>query len=266
MDSLRSYQLGRCFSRTHSSHVCEATYLETGAVVAIKKVSISNMDASSRKECDTEITLLQMLDHPNLIKYHTHFNHEGDLHLVMELAAGGTLANKIENCRKNNESLDEHLLWRWLCDVASALAYLHKQRVLHRDVKPSHIFIGDTGQAKLGDFGLSRAMSDATQCAMSCVGTPLYMSPEIVRGEGYAYGSDIWSLGCTLYELAAGFAPFFRTDMDFVALGYAICSAEYPALSSDHFSKQFIDVITQILTVDAAQRPTAQHILDLAGC
>eukprot|EP00913_Durusdinium_trenchii_P034944 g32687.t1 len=243
----------------------EATYLETCAVVAVKRVT-HDLDDRLQKECETEITILQMLDHPNLIKYHTHFTFHGDL---------------------QEKLIEEHLVWRWLNDVSSALAYLHKRRVLHRDVKPSHIFIGETGQAKLGDFGLSKAFSDATTCAMSCVGTPLYMSPEIVRGEGYSFGSDIWSLGCSLYELAAGLPPFYRTDawhnvvpprqiivckmcedvedMDFVALGHAICSAEYPELPSDVWSKEFLSIVSQILTVDPTQRPSAQMIFDLAG-
>ncbi|CAJ1344229.1 unnamed protein product [Effrenium voratum] len=260
-----SYQMGRCIARSHASRVTEATYLETCAVVAIKQVT-NDMDEGLQKECETEITILQMLDHPNLIKYHTHFTYQADLYLVMELATGGTLANRIDQANKQGEPIEEHLLWRWLCDVSSALAYLHKRRVLHRDVKPSHIFIGESGQAKLGDFGLSKAFSDATTCAMSCVGTPLYMSPEIVRGEGYSFGSDIWSLGCSLYELAAGVPPFHRTDMDFVALGHAICSADYPHLPADGWSKDFRSIVSQILTVDPSQRPAAQKIFDTASC
>ncbi|CAK9003777.1 unnamed protein product [Durusdinium trenchii] len=265
MNLLSSYKIGRCISRGHASRVNEATYLETCAVVAVKRVT-HDLDDRLQKECETEITILQMLDHPNLIKYHTHFTFHGDLFLVMELATGGTLANRIEQANQQEKLIEEHLVWRWLNDVSSALAYLHKRRVLHRDVKPSHIFIGETGQAKLGDFGLSKAFSDATTCAMSCVGTPLYMSPEIVRGEGYSFGSDIWSLGCSLYELAAGLPPFYRTDMDFVALGHAICSAEYPELPSDVWSKEFLSIVSQILTVDPTQRPSAQMIFDLAGC
>lgn len=257
--------MGRCISRGHASRVNEATYMETCAVVAIKRVT-HDLDDRLQKECETEITILQMLDHPNLIKYHTHFSFHGDLYLVMELATGGTLANQIEQANKQKKLIEEHLVWRWLNDVSSALAYSHKRRVLHRDVKPSHIFIGETGQAKLGDFGLSKAFSDATTCAMSCVGTPLYMSPEIVRGEGYSFGSDIWSLGCSLYELAAGVPPFYRTDTDFVALGHAICSAEYPELPSDVWSKDFLSIVSQILTLDPTQRPSAQMIFDLAGC
>jgi NIMA (never in mitosis gene a)-related kinase len=267
MSKLADYELGKLISNggTHSE-VYRAAHLETDTQVAIKRIKIFDLHAAVRKEVDTEISLLQKLDHPNLIQYHEHFHHESDLYIVMELAIGGQMAHKVEAVRKTSVRIEEKLLWGWLNDVASGLAYLHSRRVLHRDVKPSHIFLGDDGQAKLGDFGLSKVMSAKTQIAFSCVGTPFYMSPELVKGEGYAFGSDVWSLGCSIYELAAGYPPFFRADMDFYALGDAICSARYPALAADNWSREFIAVIADILAVDPRQRPTAQKILDVAVC
>jgi len=266
MDRLDAYEVKQCTSRGLVSEVYQATHVESGTVVALKRIKIIEMHPTLRKECQTEVNVLQMLDHPHLIKYHSHFCHEGDLYLVMELATGGTLANKIEMARTSGHRLDENLLWRWIYDVSSALAYLHGRRILHRDVKPSHIFIGENGQAKLGDFGLSKAMSVSTQCAFSCVGTPFYMCPEIVRGEGYSFASDVWSFGCSVYELAAGYPPFYRTDMDFRSLGEAICCARYPALPTELWSADFLDFVEQILEVDPSQRPTAQQLLDLSGC
>lgn len=267
MSKLADYELGQIISKcgTHSE-VYRATHLETGTQVGIKRIKIFDLHAAVRKEVDTEISLLQKLDHPNLIQYHEHFHHENDLYIVMELATGGQMAQKVEAVRKSGVRIEESLLWRWLSDVAGALAYLHSRRVLHRDVKPSHIFLGENGQAKLGDFGLSKVMSAKTQIAFSCVGTPFYMSPELVKSEGYAFGSDVWSLGCCAYELATGYPPFFRADMDFYALGDAICSARYPALPGEHWSREFIAVIAEILAVDPRVRPTAQKILDATVC
>lgn len=267
MDRLEAYQTEKCISRgAQFSEVHQARHLESGTMVAIKKIQIFDMDPATRKECETEISLLQSMEHPNLIKYHEHFNHMNDLYLVMELAAGGTMEQRIEVNKKTNSRVEESLMWRWLQDIAGALTYLHTRRVLHRDVKPSHIFLGENGSAKLGDFGLSKAMSAKTQIAFSCVGTPFYMSPEIVKGEGYSFGSDMWSLGCSLYELAAGVPPFHRADMDFYALGDAICSARYPELPSDVWSQEYITLIKEILAVDPCQRPKAQRILDTVAC
>eukprot|EP00928_Gymnodinium_smaydae_P025793 TRINITY_DN20444_c0_g3_i1.p1 TRINITY_DN20444_c0_g3~~TRINITY_DN20444_c0_g3_i1.p1 ORF type:complete len:916 (+),score=186.19 TRINITY_DN20444_c0_g3_i1:428-3175(+) len=266
MDSLEAYKISSCITKGQISEVYRAVHVETGLQVALKRIKIYDMPAATRRECETEIGLLQSLDHAHLIKYHAHFVHDGELYVVMEHAAGGTLAQRVEAARKSGVPLEEKVVWRWLYDVVSALAYLHRRRVLHRDVKPSHIFLGEDGQAKLGDFGLSKAMSAQTQCAFSCVGTPFYMSPERVRGDGYSFGSDVWSLGCSLYEMAMGYPPFFRQDMDFYALGDAICSARYQPLPREAWSREFIDLVAGILTVDPGQRPDAQRILDLAGC
>lgn len=265
MNGLEAYDLGTCTSRTQLSDVYQARHRESGTDVAIKRIRILDMHPALRRECETEVNLLQMLEHPNLIKYYAHFVHDGDLYLVMELATGGTLAQRVQGANEHGKPIEEHLLWRWLYDVAGALAYLHQRRILHRDVKPSHLFLGETGQAKLGDFGLSKAMSITTQCAFSCVGTPFYMSPEMVRGEGYSFSSDVWSLGCSLYEVAAGLPPFFRNDKDFKALGAAICSASYPPLPVEVWSQEFIDIVRDILAVAPEQRPSAQGILDAAS-
>eukprot|EP00929_Paragymnodinium_shiwhaense_P104612 TRINITY_DN6918_c0_g3_i1.p1 TRINITY_DN6918_c0_g3~~TRINITY_DN6918_c0_g3_i1.p1 ORF type:complete len:1018 (-),score=144.31 TRINITY_DN6918_c0_g3_i1:409-3462(-) len=263
-----AYDIGGFVARGAQSEVVQARHVETGDSVAMKRIKLLDINNAQKKEVDTEIKLLQMMEHPNLIKYHTHFiyEEESELIVVMEFASGGTLAQKASNVRNSGHAIEESLLWRWMNDVANALAYLHHRRVLHRDVKPSHLFLGENKQAKLGDFNLSRAMSVGTQCAFSCVGTPFYMSPEMVKDDGYSFSSDVWSLGCTVYELAVGYPPFFRTDMDFCALGEAICSGRYPELPSETWSKDFVGIVAQILTVQPSQRPTAQQILDTASC
>jgi len=262
---LDAYNVVHCLSKSGPhSQVYQATHMDTGTTVAIKRIQIHDMHPSMRKECDVEVQVLQKMDHPNLIKYHEHFTKDNDLYIVMELASGGTFASTIEGAKQANSRVEESTMWRWIYDAAGALAYLHTRRVLHRDVKPSHIYLGENGSAKLGNFGLSRPMSLQTQCAFSCVGTPFYMSPEIVKGEGYSFASDVWSLGCAFYELATHLPPFHRQDMDFYALGDAICSARYPALSSSEWSKELIALVTEILKVDPTKRITAQRILDIA--
>lgn len=266
LPTLQAYEIGKCTSRGPISEVYQARHIESGETVAIKKIGILDVHPALRRECETEVNVLQMLDHPNLIQYHAHFVQDGDLYLVMELASGGTLAQRLQAAKDEGQRLEESVLWRWLYDVAGALAYLHRRRILHRDVKPSHLFLGENGQVKVGDFGLSKAMSTTTLHAFSCVGTPLYMSPEMVRGEAYSFTSDVWSLGCSLYELAVGVPPFFRIDKDLKALGTAICTANYPALPVEVWSQEFIDLVRDILAVHPDHRPSSQRILDIASC
>merc|ERR550537_1067486 len=101
---------------------------------------------------------------------------------------------------------------------------MHRHRIMHRDIKPENIFVCQRGIVKLGDLGLGRHFSSNTYRAHSVVGTPFYMSPEVItNSDGYSFKSDIWSLGCVLYELAALNSPFASSRLNFYALGNKIC-------------------------------------------
>ena len=100
------------------------------------------------------------------------------------------------------------MIIKYIHQIASALAHMHKKRIMHRDLKPANIFIDNNGDLKVGDLGLSRQLSSQTFEAFSRVGTPLYMSPEVLQGKGYDWKSDVWSLGCIAYELCMLRSPF----------------------------------------------------------
>lgn len=85
---------------------------------------------------------------------------------------------------------------------------MHDKRIMHRDLKPANIFVSSSGQLKIGDLGLGRLFSSGTMEAYTKVGTPLYMSPELLKGEGYDTRADVWSLGCIIYEIAELKSPF----------------------------------------------------------
>jgi NIMA (never in mitosis gene a)-related kinase len=91
---------------------------------------------------------------------------------------------------------------------------MHSKRIMHRDLKPANIFISNEGDLKIGDLGLSRQLSSQTFEAFSRVGTPLYMSPEVLMGKGYDWKSDVWSMGCIAYELCALRSPFRSSDKE----------------------------------------------------
>ena len=144
---------------------------------------------------------------------------------------------------------------------------MHKVRVMHRDIKPANIFIGASGAVKLGDLGLGRAFSTQTFQAISKVGTPLYMSPEVLDGRGYEWKSDIWSLGCLLYELCTLRSPFKSTDEkakdNLFSLFGKISKGNYEPLPS-HSSPSLLRLVGQILQIDPAVRPNAEETLAAA--
>ena len=127
----------------------------------------------------------------------------------MEYCGGGDLSVQVSKRKKSNTPYNENEIKNILYQIAIALQHCHSQNILHRDVKTSNIFISTTNnRIKLGDFGVSRVLNTDMSMAETQIGTPYYISPEICKGQSYSFKSDIWSLGCVMYELMNLQRPF----------------------------------------------------------
>lgn len=177
--------------------------------VALKEINFYDIpNSNSRMDCLKEVRLLQQLKHPNIINYNESFIQGTKLFIVLELADGGDLSKLIKYYQKKRQIINERIILKYFTQVCSAVKYIHSKRILHRDIKPANIFMTSDGVVKLGDFGLGRFFSQNTRDAFSIVGTFYYMSPERIRESGYGFSSDVWSLGCVLYELITLNSPF----------------------------------------------------------
>ena len=182
----------------------------------------------------------------------------GEIGMVTEYCDQGDLHSLLINLRQHGERVPEGQVLTWLAQLCLALSHLHGQRILHRDVKTSNIFVAADRTLKLGDFGLARAVQ-AQEAVMSRVGSPFYMSPEICQNRPYGAESDIWSLGCVLYEIVCLSPAFYAESMALVL--ERICSAAYDPPAEGVCSDGVRELLGKMLQLDPSARPSALEVL-----
>ncbi|CAF1279241.1 unnamed protein product [Adineta steineri] len=265
--SLKHFEVLKTLGRGHFSVVYSARNRFNGVCVALKKVELSRMaDAKAIEDCKREISLLQQLDHPNVIKYISHFVDENDLYIVLELASAGDLAKMIKHFTRTNKLMPEKTIWKFFSQICSGLEHMHSKRIMHRDIKPANIFVSGEGIVRLGDLGLGRFFGSKTTSAHSMVGTPYYMSPERIHEHdlGYDFRSDIWSLGCILYEMAALRSPFYGENLNLILLRQKIEALDYTPLPTNFYSSELRLLVSKCLVLDPEQRPDINEVNRIA--
>ncbi|CAM9657275.1 unnamed protein product, partial [Pylaiella littoralis] len=252
------YEIARPIGKGKFAVVYQAKRKNDGTRVALKKVSVSAIDERSRAKCIREVGLLQSLDHCNIIRYVDFFLEESELVIVLEWAAAGDLKRQVRKALRRGVHFEERIIWGYFSQICGAISYMHQQRVMHRDLKPANIFLTLKGQVKVGDLGLGRLMADGTAEAFSKVGTPLYMSPEVLGGGGYSWKSDVWSLGCVLYELAMLRSPFKCEGLNLYSLFQKISNGDYPPLL-DYYSDELRALATGMISTSPTDRPSVDE-------
>lgn len=279
---MAQYDVGQAVGRGGYAVVYKGTRKSDSLPVAVKKVEIFNLTERKRARCLGEVELLRSLTHPHIIRLEESFVFDNTLVIVTEWANNGDLRRLIRKAQSRGRPLDEPLVWRYFSQVAEALAFMHRNRTMHRDLKPANVLVSK-GVLKLADLGLGRHFGPETQEAFSKVGTPYYVSPEVVRGTGYDWKSDIWSLGALLYELATLHSPFELPEDQKEAAAKAneeaapgakgaglyavfrrICAGSYDPLPADEHSPALRRLVGLMLKVEAAARPDAEQVLSFA--
>eukprot|EP00826_Nyctotherus_ovalis_P064130 TRINITY_DN9401_c0_g1_i7.p1 TRINITY_DN9401_c0_g1~~TRINITY_DN9401_c0_g1_i7.p1 ORF type:complete len:592 (+),score=140.02 TRINITY_DN9401_c0_g1_i7:92-1867(+) len=174
----------------------------------------------------------------------------------MEYADGGNLEDRIELYKKKDEKLSLDTILNWTAQITLGLMLIHINRIIHRDIKSQNIFLVKTGDEeviKIGDFGISKKLGTIESLVHTYCGTPYFMSPEQVRGEAYNEKSDMWSLGCVIYELTAFYKPFNSDSIP--KLGDDIMNKEFRTLPSGT-DPLLIMLISSLLVKDQRKRPS----------
>ncbi|XP_045143011.1 serine/threonine-protein kinase Nek5 [Echinops telfairi] len=214
----------------------------------IKEISFAKGSRSCR-ECSNQHGLIQ--------KYGLNMCQSNSLFIVMEYCDGGDLMERIR--RQHGLLFREDQILGWFVQISLGLKHIHDRKILHRDVKAQNIFLSKNGTvAKLGDFGIARVLNTSTELARTWVGTPYYLSPEICQKQPYNNKTDIWSLGCVLYELCTLKHPFEGSNLHQLVL--KICQARFAPISP-RFSYDLRSLIDQLFKVSPRDRPSINSIL-----
>ncbi|KAL1548587.1 Mitogen-activated protein kinase kinase kinase npk1 [Salvia divinorum] len=237
--------------------------LDSGELLAVKEVSIAANSASKKTqeyigELEKEVNLLKNLSHPNIVRYLGTAREEDSLNILLEFVPGGSISSLLGKFG----SFPESVIRMYTKQLLLGLEYLHNNKIMHRDIKGANILVDNKGCIKLADFGASKkveALATMTN-AKSMKGTPYWMAPEVIVQSGHSYSADIWSVGCTVIEMATGKAPWSQQYQEVAALFYVGTTKSHPPIP-DHLSLEAKDFLLKCLQKEPDLRATASELL-----
>ena len=234
-----------------------------GSLCVIKQILIEGMNEKEKADVLNESNILAKLDHPNIIKFYDVFESKKPKHMiniVTEYADGGDLSEKIKERKNKNGNFTESEILDYFTQICLAIKHMHEKKIIHRDLKSGNIFLMKNGFVKLGDFGIAKGFQRTIDKAKTMVGTPYYLSPEILEGKPYDSKSDIWSLGVLLYEMMTFKMPFNANSLPMLSV--KIMRGNYippPVI----YTKDLRELVSKCLTLDQKNRPTIKEILGM---
>ena len=227
-------------------------------IYALKKVKLLNLSEKEKLNALNEVRILASVKSNFVISYKEAFFDEKDstLGIVMEYADKGDLYQRIVEHKKAAMFLEESEIWRIFIQLVKGLKALHDLKILHRDLKSANVFIFSDGSAKLGDLNVSKVARRGLGYTQT--GTPYYASPEVWKDQPYDNKSDIWSLGCVLYEMITLRPPFRAENME--GLYNKVIKGQYNKIP-ERFSPDLVSIVKMLLMVNAEARPSCDKIL-----
>jgi NIMA (never in mitosis gene a)-related kinase len=228
-------------------------------IYALKKVKLLNLSEKEKENSLNEVRILASVKSNFVVSYKEAFFDEKDntLCIIMEFADKGDLYQKIVQHKKSAILFEESDIWRIFIQLVKGLKSLHDLKILHRDMKSANVFLFSNGSAKLGDLNVSKVAKRGLGYTQT--GTPYYASPEVWKDKPYDNKSDVWSLGCVLYEMITLRPPFRAQNME--GLYNKVCKGQFSRIP-DKFSDDLFKVVQFLLQVNPASRPSCEQILN----
>jgi len=224
----------------------------------MKMIDLTTEEAANNAY--NEPNMLERLQHPNIVQFYETFVVKDVLYLVMEYCEEGDLQSKVKETRMKGEYFCEDQIMEWFVQICLALKQLHDNHIIHRDIKIHNTFLTSNGLVKLGDFGISKQLENTGDLGTTWLGTPFYVSPEMLSHSISSFKSDIWMLGCLLHELCSLEKPFPGENIH--AIITKIMHENYTAVP-DHYSPFLMELISKLLDKNPEKRPSIQEVLEL---
>ncbi|RKP27632.1 hypothetical protein SYNPS1DRAFT_32406 [Syncephalis pseudoplumigaleata] len=273
--SLR-WQQGKYIGGGTFGTVYLAINLESGELMAVKEVRFQDASSLSAmyKSTRDEMTVMEMLDHPNIVSYYGMEVHRDKVYIFMEYCQGGSLAALLENGRIE----DEDVVRVYTVQMLRGAAYLHANNIVHRDIKPDNILLDEKGNIKFVDFGaakmiannqktyghatLKKPSKDPGMNMGTLTGTPMYMAPEVITGgeKGRKGSQDIWSIGCCVLEMVTGHRPWHNLDNEWAVM-YHVATGRPLLPDASQLSPLGIEFLKCCFNRSSTTRATAQELL-----
>ncbi|KAB2621062.1 mitogen-activated protein kinase kinase kinase YODA [Pyrus ussuriensis x Pyrus communis] len=253
------WKKGRLLGRGTFGHVYLGFNSESGEMCAMKEVTLFADDAKSKESAQQlgqEIALLSRLRHPNIVQYYGSETVDDKLYIYLEYVSGGSIYKLLQEYGQFGEVATRS----YTQQILSGLAYLHTKNTVHRDIKGANILVDPNGRVKLADFGMAKHITGQS-CPLSFNGSPYWMAPEVIKNSnGCNLAVDIWSLGCTVLEMATTKPPW--SQYEGVAAMFKIGNSKELPEIPDHLSEDGKSFIRLCLQRNPLHRPTAAQLLE----
>ncbi|XP_062096542.1 mitogen-activated protein kinase kinase kinase 3 [Humulus lupulus] len=257
--TLSKWKKGKLLGRGSFGHVYIGFNSEGGQMCAIKEVRLVSDDHTSKeslKQLHQEINLLSQLSHQNIVRYYGSELVDDALSVYLEYVSGGSIHKLLQDYG----AFKEPVIQNYTRQILSGLAYLHGRNTVHRDIKGANILVDPNGEIKLADFGMAKHIANCSSM-LSFKGSPYWMAPEVVMNtNGYSLAVDIWSLGCTVLEMATSKPPW--SQYEGVAAIFKIGNSKDMPEIPDYLSQDAKSFVKLCLQRDPLSRPTAARLLE----
>lgn len=226
----------------------------------LKVVDTKKMSSNQKRESVLEATIMSKVQCQYVCKYYDSYLNKDTINIIMEYCENGDLGKYLK--KQMGRQLAEAKIWKFFIEMCLGLRYLHSNKILHRDIKTINMFLTKDDKVKVGDLGVAKLLNQTQNMAHTIVGTPYYLSPELCEEKPYNHKSDIWSLGCVLYELCTFKHPFEAKNQG--SLIMKIVKGQYASLPNN-YSAELRELVRLLLMKDYRKRPSIGEILSLSS-